>query len=220
MVIHENRIVSMPTLRRLTAYHPYIKGVEDEGRETISCTHIATHMGIDPTQVRKDIEATGIIGKPKVGYDVHALRLAIEDFLEWNNPSKAFLIGAGNLGAAILGYGDFVRYGLDIVAAFDRDPSRIGTQIHDKPILSMEKLPGLARRMRILVGIITTPAPAAQDVANILVASGIRGIWNFAPTALSVPPGVVIETVSLAASLAVLSNRLARTLKEGDTRKP
>lgn len=203
-----------PTLRRLPLYHHFLKRLEVSGRGVVSCTHIAEELKLDPTQVRKDLAVTGIVGKPKVGYEVPVLVAAIEDFLGWSNVTDAFLAGAGSLGSALLGYEGFKLYGLDIIAAFDSDPRRIGTKVHGKQILPIGKLTDLAHRMRVLIGIITVPADVAQEVANMMVAGGIKAIWNFAPTAISVADDVIVENQELSAGLAVLSRRLAAVLSQ------
>ena len=208
----------VPTLRRLASYYHCLKQFEGTGRDTVSCTHIAESLMLDATQVRKDIEMTGLVGKPKVGYPVRGLIEAIETFLGWDRLSDAFLVGAGNLGAALLGYTRFSHYGLNIVAAFDIAPGKIGTRLYGREVLPLDKLTNLASRMHVAVGIITTPAEVAQTVANLMVAGGVRAIWNFAPVMLDVPADVIIENVSLASSLAVLSSRLARR-READARK-
>ncbi len=204
------KVASVPTLRRLASYYHCLKQLEGTGRDTVSCTHIAEMLMLDATQVRKDIETTGLVGKPKVGYSVRPLIEAIEAFLGWDRLSDAFLVGAGNLGAALMGYTRFSRYGLSIVAAFDIAPGKIGQRVHGREVLPLDKLTNLARRMHVAVGIITTPPEVAQTVANLMVAGGIRAIWNFAPVTLDVPKDVIVENVSLASSLAVLSSRMAR----------
>lgn len=202
-----------PTLRRLPSYHHYLKQLQHRGRDVVSCSHIGRALNLDPTQVRKDIETTGIVGKPRVGYEVSALIKAIEDFLDWNNVTDAFLVGVGNLGTALLGYRRFKDYGINLVAAFDIDRAKIGKTIHGKEILPMEKLPDLARRMHVKIGIITTPAEVGQTIANLMIEGGIRAIWNFAPVTLQVPEDRIVLNEDLYSSLAVLSNRLAESLK-------
>lgn len=204
------KTVSVASLRRLAAYYHHLKVLEGAGRDFVSCTRIAEGMMLDAALVRKDIEATGLVGKPKVGYSVKALIGAIETFLGWNRLTDAFLVGAGNLGMALLNYTRFNVYGMNIVAAFDIDPAKVGTRIGQREVLPLDKLSRLAERMHIAIGIITVPAEVAQTVANLMVAGGIRAIWNFAPAILDVPPGVIVENVSLASSFAVLSNRLMR----------
>jgi redox-sensing transcriptional repressor len=210
--IERSRGVSMPTLRRLPLYHRYLKEVQAGSGQFISCTQIGEQLHLDPVQVRKDVEATGIVGRPKVGYPVAALMDAIEEFLGWKNLNEAFLVGAGSLGAALLGYTKFQQHGLSVVAAFDADPDKIGTQIHGKRILGLDKLLDLGQRMHIHIGIITVPAPAAQAVADLLVEAGIRAIWNFAPTRLRLPERIIVHNEDLYCSLAALSQRLAQTL--------
>jgi redox-sensing transcriptional repressor len=187
--------------------------MELAGRTIVSCSHIGQALNLDPTQIRKDLAVTGIVGKPKVGYDLQSLLESIEAFLGWNNVTDAFLVGAGSLGTALLGYQQFNTYGLSIVAAFDNDPEKIGHTVHGKEVLPIEKLPDLAQRMHVTVGIITVPADAAQGVADVMVLGGLRGLWNLAPTPLSVPDGVIVQNDDLFSSLAVLFNRLETCLK-------
>jgi redox-sensing transcriptional repressor len=134
---------------------------------------------------------------------------AIEDFLGWNNVSEAFLVGAGHLGAALLGYQGFKDYGLDIVAAFDNDPAKGGTEIHGKKVFPFRQLPQLVKRMGIKIGVMAVPASCAQEVAGSMIEAGIRAIWNFAPVRISVPAHIIVQHENLASSLAVLSKKLA-----------
>lgn len=203
-----------PSLRRLPSYYRFLKHLAAQGRGLVSCTHIAHELDLDPTQVRKDLAVTGVVGKPKVGYEVPVLMRAIESFLGWDNVTEAFLVGAGSLGTALLGYEGFREHGLNIIAAFDVEEAKIGQKIHGKQVLPLSKLSNLAARMHIHLGIITTPAEAAQDVADMMVAGGIRAIWNFAPANVRVPPGVIVENQQLASSLAVLSSKLAEALRK------
>ena len=106
-----------------------------QGFENISCTQIAREFDFDPTQVRKDLEVTGEVGTARIGFRVASLVVRIKEFLGWNNANDAFLVGAGNLGKALLGYKDFERYGLNIVAAFDKDSRKVGRKIFGKDVL-------------------------------------------------------------------------------------
>ncbi|MEI7834903.1 MAG: redox-sensing transcriptional repressor Rex [Planctomycetota bacterium] len=204
--------IPFPTIRRMPAYHRYLKTVQSDGQPMVSCTRIAESLELESIQVRKDLAMTGTVGRPRIGYPVDALIAAIEAMLGWDQWSDAFLVGAGNLGSAILGYRSFKALGLNIVAAFDIDPKRVGKSIHDVPVLAMTKLANLARRMKIRLGVITVPGEAAESAARALVRGGIEAIWNFSPlamTSLHVGKDVIIENVSLSASLAVLIRRLA-----------
>ncbi len=197
-----------PTLRRLPAYCHFLREKLASGRDIISCTHISRAFKLDPTQVRKDLEVTGIVGKPKVGYEVRVLIDSIEEFLGWKNLTDAFLAGVGHLGMALLKYERFQEYGLRIVAGFDSDPSKIGQIISHRQVLSIAKLTDLALRMHIHIGIIAVPGEHAQSVAQSMIEGGVRAIWNFAPVNLELPDDVVLENVFLSSSLAVLFNRL------------
>ena len=184
-----------------------------DGQDSISCTRIAEGLDLDPTSVRKDLAFTGIIGRPRIGYDLVELMEAIATFLGWRKSKEAFLVGAGDLGRALMGYQGFREHGLEIIAAFDKDPALIGQQIHGKEVLDVTSLSDLISRMGIFIGIIVTPAAVAQEVADTMVAGGIEAIWNFAPVRLVVPDTVIVENVELSASLSVLSSRLSDARK-------
>ena len=204
--------IPQPSLKRLPQYHHYLVDMEAKGMTRISCSSIGRDLGLVPVQVRKDLQYTGIIGKPKTGYAVSELIQSIENFLGWNNVNEAFLVGVGNLGTALLGHERFSKFGLRIVAAFDTDPNKIGQWIHQKAVLPLDKLADLAPRMSILLGIITTPAEAAQAVADEMVKGHIQAIWNFAPVKLRVPEDIIVHNEDLYSTLASLSWKLARRL--------
>jgi len=209
----EARSIPQPSLRRLPQYHHYLVELEAKGISRVSCSVIGQDLGLVPVQVRKDLQYTGIIGKPKTGYSVPELIRSIETFLGWNNINEAFLVGAGNLGTALLGHERFSKFGLRIVAAFDTDPAKVGRWIHEKAVLSLDKLADLAPRMSIHLGIITTPAEVAQAVADEMVKGGIQAIWNFAPVKLNVPAHIIVHNEDLYNSLASLSWKLARRFR-------
>src|SRR5271166_6351495 len=127
--------IPQPSLHRLPQYHHYLKSLEAKGINQISCSVIGRDLNCVPVQVRKDLQYTGIIGKPKTGYSVVELIQSIETFLGWNKVNEAFLAGAGNLGTALLGHERFSNFGLRIVAAFDTDPKKVGRWIHEKMVL-------------------------------------------------------------------------------------
>jgi len=206
------RTVSEPTLKRLPLYHRFLKELLQREQESVSCTDIGAELKLDPTQVRKDLEAAGISGRPRIGYAVPAVVDGIELFLGWKKVSEAFLVGAGSMGSALLGYRKFEECVLKIVAAFDSDPAKIGRKIHGKHVLALDKLTNLAQRMHILIGIITVPAAEAQAVAELLLEGGARAIWNFAPVRLRVPGHIIVHNEDLYCSLASLSQKLAQAL--------
>ena len=207
------RAIPEPTLRRLPLYHRLLKELPEQAGAAISCTEIGRQLNLDPTQVRKDLEMAGLAGRPRVGYPVAETLDGIASFLGWQKVNEAFLVGAGSLGSALLGYRKFEDCGLKIVAAFDADVSKVGTRIHDKLVLQMNLLPDLARRMGVLIGIITVPPTEAQEVADMMIEGGIRAIWNFAPVQLSTPDTVILHNEDLYCSLAALSQKLSLELK-------
>jgi redox-sensing transcriptional repressor len=202
-----------PSLRRLPQYHHYLAELQSRGVSLVSCSTIGRDLKCIPVQVRKDLQFTGIIGKPRVGYSVAELVLAIEAFLGWNNVNEALLVGAGNLGTAILGHERFSRFGLQVVAAFDIDPSKVGQYIYGKAVLPLDEMAELVQRMNIHLGIITTPAEVAQTVADEMVKAGIQAIWNFAPVKLNVPEHMIVHNEDLYSSLASLSCKLAKRFR-------
>jgi redox-sensing transcriptional repressor len=206
------RNIPEASLRRLPIYHQLLQDMLVTGVANVSCTAIAAALNLDATQVRKDIEATGIVGKPKVGYPLVTLVSWIENFLGWNNTNEAFLVGVGSLGSALLGYQRFRRLGFNLRAAFDTDPARIGQTVGGLEIKALADMVGEAQRAHIHIGVITTPAAAAQSVANLMVECGIRAIWNFAPVFLKVPDFVIVQNEDLYHSLAFLSFRLERVM--------
>jgi redox-sensing transcriptional repressor len=195
-------------VKRLPAYLQLLRLLQGEGQEYVSGTVLATTHNLEPVIVRKDLAATGAVGTPRLGFRVSELIAAIEKFLGWDHQAKAILAGVGNLGTAILGYRGFENHGLRIIGAFDHDPKKIGTWVQGRKVMSMSQMPSFVRRGNIHLGILAVPGDAAQSIADMMVAAGIRGIWNFAPVKLLLPDTVVTHKEDLAEGLAVLSHRL------------
>ncbi len=204
------RVGNLPGIRRLPMYLGILRQLRRDGQTTTSAPVLAEASGLVVSVVRKDIEMTGANGKTGVGFPIEELIATIEAFLGWDNPLAAFLAGAGHLGSALLGYAGFHRHGLDIVAAFDVDPAKIGNSIHGIDVLPLEKMAGLARRMHIGLGIITVPSHAAQQVADRMIGAGITRIWSFAATVLNVPAAVTVQREDLSAGLAELLVRAGK----------
>lgn len=213
----ERKTAGVPTLKRLPLYLRLLRRMKEAGETYASGAVVAKELGLDPIVVRKDLAMTGAVGRPRLGFHMDEIIAAIENFLGWSNTSDAFLAGVGNLGTALLGYQGFEQHGLRIKAAFDADPGQIGKTVHGKTILDIQKLPSLAKRMHVQIGIITATASVAQGIADAMIEGGIRGIWNFTPAKLTVPEHVTLQREDLASSLAVLSHRLliARTNPTG-----
>ena len=209
----ERKEISKSVLKRLPGYVSYLRSIPDGGSPYISATALANALCMGEVQVRKDLAMVSDGGRPKVGYIRENLIEDIEQFLGYDNTTDAVLIGAGKLGQALLGYGGFDAYGLNILAAFD---VLAGSEHTDrgKPIYPMEQLESFCKSNKVLMGIITVPAAHAQEVCDRLIRCGIKAIWNFAPTHLEVPANILVQNENMATSLAVLSMHLQAHIKE------
>lgn len=206
-----------PTLRRLPGYYRYFRDLQATGAQLVSCALVGRDLSLDPTLVRKDLESIAVVGRRRVGFTISELLRGIESSLGYGGINRAFLLGAGNLGAALLGYKKFSEYGLQIVAVFDAAPSRVGERLHDLEVQPLERLPELAREWNPQIGIITVPADRAQKAVDLVVANGIHAIWNFAPVRVQVPADVIVQSEDLYRSLATLSYKLV-IRQQGATR--
>ena len=209
----EKKTISKSVLKRLPVYLTYLKNLPESAPPNISATAMATALGMGEVQVRKDLAMVSDGGRPKIGYLRESLIDDIEQFLGYDNTTDAVLIGAGKLGQALMGYQGFADYGLNILAAFDINPKTDHSD-EGKPIYPIEKLTAFCRSHKGLMGILTVPAEHAQEAADLLIACGIKAIWNFAPTHLDVPPHILIQNENMAMSLAVLSVHLQAQIKE------
>ena len=206
--------MSQATLIRLPKYYRYLKEKLKEGIENISSTVISLDLKLSSIQIRKDLAlVSDIAGKPKTGFNTKELIISLEKFLGYDNTNQAVLVGVGKLGEALLSYDGFNNYGLNIVMAFDKNEKLYDKNINGKYILPLEKMENLIKRLNIHMGIITVPVESAQEICDAMVKSGIKAIWNFAPTHLNVPENIVIKSEDMAESLAILSNKLNKIMK-------
>lgn len=208
------KVQKMPTIRRLPTYLHKLNEMRRRGVEIVATPELAQYMNLEAIVVRKDLAATGVTGQPGVGYKVVELIESIRTFLSWDNTSEAVLVGAGSLGSAILGYEGFEEYGLRIIAAFDADQDKVGTIIHDREVFDISRLAELTKRMHVPMGIICVPPEYAQNIADQLIAGGVRGIWSFANVSLKVPDDVVVQREVIAGGLAVLSVKLGKLMRD------
>lgn len=199
---------SIQMIRRLPKYHAVIQQALQDGAAQVSSSKIADYLNLEAIIVRKDLEQIGAIGKPRLGFEARDLLDRIEAFMGWNDVNQLVLVGCGSLGSALLGYTGFMQRGFDIIAGFDTDPQKIGTTIHGKKILPVSKFSNLCQRMHIDIGIIAVPPDQAQAVADLMIASGIRAIWNFSPAALKAPKEIFVQQEDILASLVILQKKL------------
>jgi len=198
------------TIERLPLYYRCLDKMETfEDIEVVSSKELGGKLGIPSTQVRKDLSYYGEFGRRGVGYDVSGLKKSIGKILGVNRIWPAVLVGAGNLGRALVNYEGFVKMGLKITSVLDADLVKIGNKIGEITVESMKELDTIIKEGNIEIGIIAVPASAAQEVANQLVEAGIKSIWNFAPTRLLVPDEVIVRNEDLAVGIVSLIYHLS-----------
>ena len=192
------------TVTRLPIYRRSLVDLASKGQETVSSADLADLAGVNAAKVRKDLSYIGTHGVRGVGYDVKFLLAQIDDALGLDVEAPVVIVGMGNLGQALAHYGGFSNRGFPIVALVDASPDKIGQVIDDITVAGIDDLAALVATLGISVGIIATPAHAAQDVADALVDAGVRSILTFAPTVLHVPADVPLRKVDLATELQIL----------------
>ena len=173
--------------------------------KTITSHRLGAALNIDPSQIRRDFAAVGLVGMSHVGFDMCEVCRAIRNAVGFDHAFTAVLLGAGNLGSALLSYPGFRRYGLQIAAAFDSDPAKVGLRIAGHPVQSIGDLGSFLAGHEIPLAILTTPAESSQALADRLVEAGVRAIWNFTPTRLVVPAGVLVRNDHISVGLAEIS---------------
>lgn len=200
--------ISKQTIRRLPQYLRVFYDLHAYGRSLVSSTDLAAETGLLPIVIKKDLQAVGAPTKLRAGFKVAGTIEAIEDFLGWDNLNKAFLVGAGHLGSALLGFSGFQNHGLEIVAAFDTNPEMVGQEIHGVHVYHTAQLKSVIRAKKLKIAVLTVPDSVVQGITDTLVECGVKAIWNFASVKLSVPEDVAVQQEDIAAGLAELCAKL------------
>lgn len=206
--IQPRGILPEPTLRRLPWYLAYVRLLRSRDVEFVSSTTIAKELNVDASQIAKDLSFLDIRGKTRIGYEVVQLEESLRDFLGFNRSHNAVMVGVGSLGAALMADRGLNHYGLNIVAGFDIRPDIVGTHIGGVPIYDISQLEELRDDLSAEIGIIAVPVDQAQEVADTMVAAGIKALWNFTPVRIRTSAGIVVTNTSIYAHLAVMYNRL------------
>jgi len=209
-----NGKVPVPTLERLATYLRFLIDLDQSDIETISSAEVERQTGINAAQFRKDLSYFGEFGKPGVGYNVKDLQSRIARILKIDREQRVILVGAGNLGSALVGYPGLKEHRFNLVAVFDNNYGKIGRPLWELEILDIVRLKEVNAKLRARIAILAVPASAAQGVADMLVDAGIHAILNFAPVILRVPEYVVVRNVSFLQELAVLSYHLSAEQSE------
>jgi redox-sensing transcriptional repressor len=209
----DERAVPDATVARLAVYLRVLSTLAEQGVVTVSSEELAAAAGVNSANLRKDLSHLGSYGTRGVGYDVAVLVERIENTLGLTRRLAVVLVGVGNLGHALAGYGGFTTRGFHIAALLDSDPARVGERIAGLAVRHVEDLPDVVREHDVAIGVIATPAHAAQDVCDLLVDCGVTSILNFAPAVLTVPDGVDVRKVDLSVELQILAFHEHRKLR-------
>jgi redox-sensing transcriptional repressor len=209
----KGRPIPEATVGRLPIYLQALVDIAESGASTVSSEALAEAAGVNSAKLRKDLSHLGSYGTRGVGYDVAVLVERIENTLGLTRRLAVALIGVGNLGHALAGYDGFTTRGFHIAALLDANPERLGESIAGLVVRHVDELPDVVSELDIAIGVIATPAHAAQGVCDLLVDCGVTSILNFAPTVLVVPDGVDVRKVDLAIELQILSFHEQRKIR-------
>lgn len=209
-----NTEISSAVIKRLPRYYRYLGELMLKDVIRISSKELSERMGVTASQIRQDLNNFGGFGQQGYGYNVEYLYNEIGKILGIDKKREMVIVGAGNLGRALANYGDFEKRGFIIKALFDINPSLIGKTVNGIPIVSMDEIESYIKENHIEIAAITIPKDVAPEVGNKLSECGIKAIWNFAPTDLSLPKSVVLENVHLTESLMRLSYKLKASKDE------
>lgn len=207
--------LSRSSVERLYTYYLLAHRSLEQGQDYISSRQLAEYLSIGDTQVRKDMAAINVVGLPKRGYEIQSTTQALRRAMGLDQVHRAVLCGVGKLGRALLEYSRFSEFGFRVVGAFDILPEIVDTDIAGMRVLHVEHLAHVVEIFSVEIGILTVNVWAAQELCDVMVANGIKALWNFAPTHLNVPSTVLVRNEDFAGSLAVISHYLRRSEDRG-----
>ena len=203
-------MISQAAIERLALYLRFLRSAQEEGLQIISSEDMGKRLEVTPVQIRKDLALFGQFGMKGIGYYTTELVNQISNILGLNHNWHMAIIGVGHLGGALANYKNFAANGFPLKALFDNDIRIIGSMVHGIKISDIKNLKSIVDNREIHIGVITVPAPEAQNVANLLVEAGIKGIWNFAPIKIIVPPEINLVNEDLAVDLSTLSYHMSK----------
>ncbi len=205
--MQDNRI-SEAVISRLPKYYRYLSELEAKGTQRVSSSKMSADMGLNASQIRRDLNCFGGFGQQGYGYQVNNLKNEIKKILGIGKKYTAVVVGAGNIGQALFKYTNFAEEGYNLAAIFDADQSVVQKEIEGVVVRPIEELADFVIKNEVNLGVITAPKQHAQRIADELVLLGVKGIWNFAPVDVVARKGVCVENVHLSDSLFVLSYRM------------
>jgi redox-sensing transcriptional repressor len=209
MSMEETKKISAAVIRRLPRYYRYLGELIESGVQRISSKELSAKMKVTASQIRQDLNNFGGFGQQGYGYNVKYLYDEIAKILGIDRPHNMIIIGAGNLGQAIVNYEDFEKRGFVIKGVFDNNPEMEGKTIRGIPVMMMDAVSDFIKRNEIEIVALTIPKKAAKEVGKLVADAGIKAIWNFAHTDLNLPDEVIVENVHLSESLMRLSYTIA-----------
>lgn len=207
-----NEKIPQAVIRRLPKYYRYLEEILAKGEDKISSRKMSSEMGLNASQIRRDLNCFGGFGQQGYGYSVVKLKGEIAHILGLDRTYKVIIVGAGRIGQALMGYSNFIKEGFNIVDIFDADPEKVGMMVEYKSVRHTSDLQEYLSRHSVDVAFICTPKESAQSIADQLVSLGLRAIWNFAPVDVCVRKGVSVENVHLSDSLYVLAYSLTKSI--------
>lgn len=209
--------ISKQTIKRLAIYYRYLEKLHKEGRRTVSSHEIGEELGLKASQVRKDLSYFGGFGKRGVGYEIRTLALKVSKILGLTRSWNVCIVGAGNLGRALLRFPGLKEKGFRIVSVFDKDSAKIGKPVErDLVVIDVKRLSEIVKVEQIEIGVITTPAADAQEVAELLSKSGVKGIINFAPAKVSVPETASLEEIDISVAFSSVAFGIITSEEDSD----
>jgi len=200
--------IPVPTIRRLPLYLSFLKSINKKENIFITAPRIAQELLVDPSQITKDLSYIKVKGKTKIGYEINLLINVIESFLGYDIHRKAFIVGVGNLGTALMKFSEFNFEGIEIIKGFDIANEKMGIEVNRIKTFNIKTIKDNFDKTPVDIGIITVPNDQAQKVADTLIKCGIKAIWNFSTMPISAPDNIIIENTSIDSSLAMIKWKL------------
>lgn len=197
--------ISIAVIKRLPKYHRYLLDLVKNKVERISSKELSKKIGFTASQIRQDLNCFGDFGQQGYGYNVEALYNEISKIVGLDKAYNIIVVGCGNIGQAVINYDNFRKLGFEISGIFDKNPKLVGLKIRDEEVMDVEKLEDFLEDNEVHIGIICVNKGNAQKICDMFIEGNVKGIWNFAPTDLVVPPGIRVENVHLSDSLLTLS---------------
>ena len=209
VIYMEEKTISIAVIKRLPRYYRYLGDLLDNGITRISSGDLSKKMNVTASQIRQDLNKFGCFGQQGYGYNVEMLYEEIREILGLDRVYNLIIVGGGNLGQALANYDNFKRRGFNFVAIFDKDPNLIGKVVHGIEIRDVELIDAYLKVNQVDIAVLSLPRENALQISNLLVANGVKGIWNFSHVDLHTPKSVVVENVHLTDSLMTLSYKLS-----------